>query len=69
MGNCSTCTCTDKNEVSTFELQVNGSQGGSQKVSNGVETSNNSNINNGPQKNGNASSRKVRISLKGINDH
>lgn len=22
MGNCSTCTCNDKNEVSTFEVQV-----------------------------------------------
>ncbi len=22
MGNCATCTCNDKNEVSTFEVQV-----------------------------------------------
>jgi hypothetical protein len=65
MGNCSTCTCTDKNEVQNFEVQVGtGDTGknGNQRMSSGVDASGGSyGQSNGPKKN-NGGTRKVSIS-------
>ena len=63
MGNCSTCTCTDKNEVQNFEVQVGGdttaNSGKTQRVSNSSDATNNGYGGaNGPRKNNNGG-RKV----------
>ena len=68
MGNCSTCTCTDKNEVQNFEVQVGSGvsdkesgKGGAQRMSSGVDASGGTyGTSNGPKKN-NGGARKVGI--------
>jgi hypothetical protein len=41
MGNCNSCSCTDKNEVSTFEVQVGTSNSNVGETNTGGNGSNN----------------------------
>jgi hypothetical protein len=43
MGNCNTCACTDKEEIQTYEVQVNGNRQNKENKNSNRETTRSSN--------------------------
>lgn len=46
MGNCSTCTCNEKDEIKAYEVAVNQNQSRKEQIANNVQSKKPSNNNN-----------------------